>query len=433
MSEKLIEEENPIIEKFEVQSDENTSKFKTNKCPFDLKRNNYDKLKYNFGGSSEDSKKYVSSKINRIFDFKAYFIIIMIFYSFVFYFVLITFIIYHDIKLLIFSIILYIITSLLQIIVIPKPIKYKSKDEFDKDINQILNSYVIFKVQNGSKRKKAMYQAKYTVDITGKINIPKCYNFAKINEVQLFAKDDLNKFIKNFKEVYKSSNVDYKMIYNEEDVNFDSSQIYSLNQDISYSINKYTTIFSVFLLQWIYAIYYDISSSKKCIHIYLAKLITNSLTHSPTKFIIHGKRYQVESYVVNKIKDNVEFDKDFQEYQKEIKEKREREQQEREDLERNTIQLSHFKNGRNYTIKLKSVYDTVHLRFDAYTNKRHYWYYSELGSYDPKIKERIIHKDKMTIYYPEGFDIRIEVIRGLNSYTVTIGDEYTENFSYNYE
>ena len=178
------------------------------------------------------------------------------------------------------------------------------------------------------------------------------------------------------------------MIYNEEDVNFDSSQIYSLNQDISYSINKYTTIFSVFLLQWIYAIYYDISSSKKCIHIYLAKLITNSLTHSPTKFIIHGKRYQVESYVVNKIKDNVEFDKDFQEYQKEIKEKREREQQEREDLERNTIQLSHFKNGRNYTIKLKSVYDTVHLRFDAYTNKRHYWYYSELGSYDPKIKER---------------------------------------------
>ena len=40
---------------------------------------------------------------------------------------------------------------------------------------------------------------------------------------------------------------------------------------------------------------------------------------------------------MNKIKDNVEFDNDFQEYQKEIKEKREREQQKREDLERNTI------------------------------------------------------------------------------------------------
>ena len=39
----------------------------------------------------------------------------------------------------------------------------------------------------------------------------------------------------------------------------------------------------------------------------------------------------------------------------------------------------------------------------------------------------------MTIYYPEGFDIRIEVIRGLNSYTATIGDEYTENFSYYYD
>ena len=36
----------------------------------------------------------------------------------------------------------------------------------------------------------------------------------------------------------------------------------------------------------------------------------------------------------------------------------------------------------------------------------------------------------MTIYYPEGYDIRIEVIRGLYSYTVTIGDDYTENFEY---
>ena len=36
----------------------------------------------------------------------------------------------------------------------------------------------------------------------------------------------------------------------------------------------------------------------------------------------------------------------------------------------------------------------------------------------------------MTIYYPKGFDTRIEVIRGLDSYTVTIGDDYTETFPY---
>ena len=39
-------------------------------------------------------------------------------------------------------------------------------------------------------------------------------------------------------------------------------------------------------------------------------------------------------------------------------------------------------------------------------------------------------KDKMTIYYPKGFDIRIEVLRDIYSYTITIGDDYTRNFEY---
>ena len=430
MRENLIEEKSPIIEKFDIQINENTQIFINNKCPINLRANGYIKLKYYFGGTKNSSNEFESSKIVKLFEIKALAIIIMMFYSLTFYDLLITYIIYHDIKLLIYFIIVYILGSLLQVIVIPKPIKYKSKDEFDKDINKILNSYVVFKVNNKRKGKKAMYQAKYTIDITGILNIPKDFCYVKIQEVQLFAKQDLNQLVKNFGKIYKSSDVDYSMIYNNEEVKFNSSSIYSLNKNDLYSINNYTTIFSIFLLQWLNAIYYNLSKSKKCINIYLAKLLTSNLANTPTKFTIHGTRYNINSYIVNPIVSNDEFEKDLEEYERKEKEKKEREAEKRREKERNTEILSNFENGRNFSIKVKRVYNTVYLRFDAYTHSGHSWYKSELGDYDPDIKQRIVRKDKMTIYYPKGYDIRIEVIRGLYSYTVTIGDDYTRNFEY---
>lgn len=431
MNEGAIDEENPIIAKFEIQANENTKLFVTNKCPINLKGNKYIKLKYHFGGRKSSSNIFESSQIDKLFNINPFAIIFMMFYSITLYDLLITFIIYHDIRLLIYFIIIYILGSLFQVIVIPKPIKFKSKKEFDEDLNQILNSYIIFEVSNNKKKKKAIYQAKYTIDITGSINIPKDFCYAKIKEVQLFARDDLNKLVKNFGTLYKSTDVNYKMIYRTEETKFDSSLIYSLDSENDlYSINKYTTIFSIFLLQWINAIYYWLSKSKKCINIYLAKLITNELANTPTNFTIHGKRYQIEPYLVNPIETNSEFDKDFEEYERDKKEKEEREARLREEKERNTEILSEFENGRNFTIIVKRVYNTVYLKFDAYTSKGHSWHKSELGDYDPNIEERIVRKDKMTIYYPKGFDIRIEVLRDIYSYTITIGDDYTRNFEY---
>ena len=49
MKEDLIEEENPIIEKFEIQTNENTKFFINNECPINLRDNKYIKLKYHFG------------------------------------------------------------------------------------------------------------------------------------------------------------------------------------------------------------------------------------------------------------------------------------------------------------------------------------------------------------------------------------------------
>ena len=241
----------------------------------------------------------------------------------------------------------------------------------------------------------------------------------------------MNKLVKNFGTLYKSTDVNYKMIYKTEEKKFDSSLIYSLDSENDlYSINKYTSIFSIFLLQWINAIYYRLKKKKKCINIYLAKLITNELANTPTNFTIHGKRYQIEPYLVNPIETNSEFDKDFEEYERDKKEKEEREARLREEKKRNTEILSEFENGRNFTIIVKRVYNTVYLKFDAYTSRGHSWYKSELGDYDPNIEERIVRKDKMTIYYPKGFDIRIEVLRDIYSYTITIGDDYTRNFEY---
>ena len=430
MNEGAIDEENPIISKFEVQANEDTKLFITNKCPIYLSGNNYIKLEYYFGGRKSSGDKFESSQIDKLFNVNPFAIIFMMFYSITFYDLLITFMIYHDIKLLIYFIIVYILGSLFQVIVIPRPIKFKSKHEFEEDLNKILNSYILFEITNNKKKKKAMYQAKYTIDITGSINIPEDFGYVTIKEVQLFAKDDLKKLIKNFEKIYKSSDVDFKMFYQKEETVFNSSSIYSLNtKNDLYSINKYTIIFSLLLLQWFNAIYYRLSKTKKCINIYLAKLLTSEMANTPSKITIHGRRYQIEPYLVNPIENNSEFEKDLEEYERDIKEKEEREAEKK----RNTKVLSYFENGRNFTIEVKRVYNTVYLRFDAYTNRGHSWHKSELGDYDPNIEERIIRKDKMTIYYPKGYDIRIEVIRGLSSYTITIGDDYTRNFDYYYD
>ena len=430
MRENLYDEENRMFEKFEIQQD--NKPFIENKCPINLKEHNYIKLEYNFGGKKKSSSKdFISSKICNLFDFRIFEIFFVMFFSFTFYDLFITFIIYHDTKLLIFFIIIYILGSLVQFIIIPRFVKFKTKRQFAEDLRIILNSYVLVNLYKNN-TKKAMYQAKYTIDISGTLNIPNEYRYAKIKEVQLFAKNDFNKFVENFKTINGKPKFDYKLMYDGLEIPIDPSNIYSLDsEDDNYSINKYTSFFSIFLLQWINAIYYKCSKSNKCINIYLAKLLTNDLIYSPTNFTIHGKSYILDSYKINPLEENEKFDKELEDYETKIREEKEREAEIRAEKKRNTKELSYFENGDNFTIDVYKYYDYVYIKFDSYSKtKGHKKYKTKLGLYDSSIKERIVRKDKMTIYYPKGFDTRIEVIRGLNSYTVTIGDEYTEAFPY---
>ena len=452
MKENLIEEDNPIVQKFEIEEkteNETFSKlFIKNKCPIELGSNK--KLDYQFG-SIKDHKKFDSSKVIKIFDIKTWIIVIMIIISMLFYVQLLSYILYRDIKLLIFFIIVYIIGTLFQLNVVQEPLKYKSKSNFEDVISKILNSYVRFKVCNKSEGKKATYQAKYTIDITGTLNIPSQYHYARIKAVQLFSKSDLYTLIDRFEYLHKGSKVKYKMVYNKEKVDFNSSDIYAINSNNdSYSINIFTTILSILLLQWINALYYNYSQSKRCVDIYLAKLITDKLSNSPSKITIHGKKFNLIPYVVIPSKSNTKFEEEYtekkrQEKENEIKEaklkkekekreaklRKEREEKERERMD-NTKLLSHFKNI-NYDIYVEKVYDDVFLEFRGYTGyreKKTIEYKKELGKYDPSVQEKIEQKSEMIVYRPNGFDIRIEVKIGLHSYTITIGHKYTKNIDY---
>jgi len=296
--------------------------------------------------------------------------------------------------------------------------------------------------------------------MTNILNIPNDFHYASIKGVGTYLKNDIYPLVNKFNSTYgnKNSSIKREITYKGEKINFDDKVIYSMHSNTDlYSINYLTTIYCLLLLQWIYSLYYALSNTKFCVVIYLTKLITNDSIDSPTEITIRGKRYLIEPFVKNHLGRNDQLDKDYKEHvrlineqkrkdeerkkwkekerlenEKKEKEKERKEREIREEKERNTEILSKFKNE-NYYIEVKRVYDKVFLSFVGYQRKKSYRYNKELGLYDPYCKEKIIEKDQLTIFYPNGFDIRIEILRGLTSYTINIGTEYTKNINYYYD
>ena len=424
MKEDLIDEEVQPLEKLNVEMPINSknNKFKKNKCPVKLKANGYIKF-----GNKDERDKFISSGISPIFPLKYLDIAVCFLYSFTFYTLLITYIVSKETILLVFLILVYIISILMQTIAVPKMEKMKSRAEFDNDINKILNSKVTFKLENKKLKKSAMYQSKYTMDISGIINIPSTYNFARIKDVQLYTKKDLKTLTNDFNTIYKSCKVDYKIYYDDEELKPKTKDTYYLSNGDAYSIEIYDTIFCLLVLQWIRALSLNFLASKKCIDISIAKLITDKYSLSTTKFSVHGKDYDIRPCTTADVESNEELDRELEK----LKKRKEKQEEEKRERKKNTHVLSRFKNGNNFTIVVKRIYNDVYIRFEAKTPGRTHWYKGYIGSYDPSIKERIENEKKATYYYPEGVDFRIEVLRGVYSYTVTLGDEYTENFDYN--
>ena len=442
-----------------------SKEFISNNCPDELKKRIYTKLQFESASNLVQDNSYFSHALFKstgwvhIFFIPRFHIFMMMPISILFYYLLITYIIYPETKLLILLIILYIIGIFYQIIVVPEPKKFRPKEEFEDLLNKLLNSSVQIKLYNNGKR-KATYQAKYTIDMTNILNIPNDFHYASIKGVGTYLKNDIYPLVNKFNSTYgnKNSSIKREITYKGEKINFDDKVIYSMHSNTDlYSINYLTTIYCLLLLQWIYSLYYALSNIKFCVVIYLTKLITNDSIDSPTEITIRGKRYLIEPFVKNHLGRNDQLDKDYKEHvrlineqkrkdeerkkwkekerlenEKKEKEKERKEREIREEKERNTEILSKFKNE-NYYIEVKRVYDKVFLSFVGYQRKKDYRYKKELGLYDPYCKEKIIEKDQLTIFYPNGFDIRIEILRGLTSYTINIGTEYTKNINYYYD
>ena len=378
------------------------------------------------------------SKISKIYETKIKPILFCILYFISFYVLLIAYFLYKEIQLLIFSIIIYIIGTIAQMTIIPELFKFKTREQFEKDISKLLNSWICFKMYSGKGKKKitATFQAKYTIDVTGELIIPKGYNYARIKHIQIFA-SCFKIFIDNFIETYNSYSRELKLMYNDEEIYLPNG-IYQLNSDNNnvYSINILTTILSILLCPWILSIYYNYSKEGKIIDIYLAKMLYEGKKHkgveiilkSKSKVIIHNKKYKIKPYIINDIQPNYQFDKDFAI----IENKKFEIERQNRDRAKNTKILSQWENGRNYFIQVKKVYDYVYLKFTSYEKTKSHIFNKKLGIYDPNIKEKIERSEKITTYYPKGYNIRIEVVRHISSYTVSIGDDDDEYLSDEY-
>ena len=436
MEENLITTEPQPFENMTVQ-DKITTSFTENKLLIDKK--DYDKLKYYFGKVSK--KTFDKSTIKYIYPNNfaiIFFCVLSGFFSFSFYLCLLTFVLTFQFIFLLYSFILYILGTVVQLFTIPQPKTYLTREEFDDKIKKILNCSVPIKLLKSKNEKSAMFQAKYTNDITGVINIPNDVKYVKISGIQLYSnKNELNKLIKNFEWVYKSVKVDYKLMYENEVIN-NFKHIYALDSTVDlYSINFFNRITAILLIHWVYALYTSFIANKKYLDLYPAKLLSEEESDLKTQFSVHGKNIDILPNIVVPLESNEEFERDYEEYEREVERKKEEEKErlrkkrEKEaELKRNTKVLSIFKNSDNFKIKVTKVYSSVNLRLDAYTPDRHHWYTSYLGEYDENIDEKIETKDKMTIYRPKGIDVRIEVIRSVYSYTISIGDDFSENYSY---
>lgn len=176
------------------------------KIGYHFKNNDYEKLNPE---NWYDNGSFTLSKICKIYEIKKKAIFFCILHFISFYVLLTAYFISKDIKLLIFFIIVYIIGTFAQMTTIPDLIKFKTRTQFEKDIYELLNSWVYYKLYY--KEVAATFPAKYTIDMTGELIIPKGYNYVRIKNVEIFA--DFWNFKQKFKETYHVGEGEIQLIY----------------------------------------------------------------------------------------------------------------------------------------------------------------------------------------------------------------------------
>ena len=473
------EKDQDNLEPFNVEINvKNSKEFITNNIPKILK-NNMNKYK-----KLNDQKQFFSSKTEK-FSIKYGYchIVLNFFFSFTFYFLLLTSILTIKVMTIILTIIIYILGEIIQISIIPNLFKYKSKLDFESEMNRILNGYSMITFHKEKRNQNSFqYPCRYTIDVTGEINIPKKINFVKIGEIQFFVeKKDFDNFDEKYITLYKKNIFikDYyiktfyntSLFYDNKELILYHSSFYNLNSNSEgYSINFVIKFLSIFLLQWIYALI-SLLKKEEFVIIYPAKLITiNDIQESPTKIVVHGNELNHEKYITGPIglEDLTKLEKEYEEYKKkekielkrrkkkreekqkkieekerierekeeEEKRKREEEERKREEEERlkreNTKTLSRFSDN-NYSIRVYRVYEDVYLDLFVW-QKDEDSYHDEmyLGKLNTNIKEERNHlpQNNSYLYTPNGFDIKIQITHYEYRYNISIGEKFNRSFRY---
>ena len=357
MQEKLInDDDNEINERIIIEAN---GKFIPNKCPLQLEgqgqeilikrrrkqksKNNY----YDIKGMEIDKTDFHKAFIFKLEKFPLIIIIISMLFCITFYILIYSIIIFQDKILIVYICIIYIIGTLIQNLIIPKPFLYEGKNVLINEMKKIINSdvkiFIGFKTKNNKKIKKFKFPSQYVVDITGVINIPQKYNFIKLGDIQYFFDSDYL----DFKRKYSFKNKLYyykKYFYNGKLVSI-KGKIFMVNQQKNNTSKNITTFcISILLLHWIKSLYYKYSSFYECIKIYPHKLISKKHhLDSPTKINIQGNIIEAINHLKEPIdikEDNISneikienMEKDNKKEEEEIEEENVEEEEEDDDDE----------------------------------------------------------------------------------------------------
>ena len=257
----MTEEQGQLIELIseEIKTERKSktpTKFQKNKPLSEL--NKYKSLK-----NKDDKKIFIPSDLVHIDFINCRNIFLSAFISLNFYFLLIVIILHPETMGIILFSIIFLVGHFVQSQVIPEYPNYLSKDKFDTKLKEILNSKVKIKIkgENNENNNSSNSLIKYTIDITGEVEIPKNVELAKFGElIVIYLKGD-TQLAKNVGLAQKTKTLSYELYKTEDgnEIKVDlSDRIYCIKElgSTTPPINKLTILLSLLLLQWIQAIYY---------------------------------------------------------------------------------------------------------------------------------------------------------------------------------
>ena len=413
-----------------------STNFKKNKCPIDLKKNKeYIKLDCNIGSMKQGFEECIKKPLNEY-----PLMLVGLFYSVVFYMLLILYFADKegDKSLLIYLILIYFFGIFIQSTIVPIPTTYKTKEDLDKKMNELLNSGVKIFFKNTNKKLKTVYPANYTTDITGVVNIPKKINYLRLKGLIIYGDKNYSEFKKDFKDINKTGLINIKRTFslfsNNNEIKFPKNEIYDLNSSGSYSINNSMRIGCIFMLQWLVALLDTFNDDKTCIDVYLVKLISKEQKNLPlTQFTVHETSYKVVNNIYMSLEndENDKFKKDYEQFHQKKKEEKERKREREKEKRDNTEELSEFESN-NYDMRIYRYYNDVYLDLYCHENKKNSYKKQKiyLGKYDENIEEDVEDEDEQVIYTPKGCDINIVVKNFAYNYTIKIGTKFTKDFNY---